>query len=123
MKMIAGNNVVAKLKNLWIYVPIILSAFMPVMAMTNTSLADLNSWPRLHLLITTFFSNPYLIITFLTTLYASLKSFDIKGAWRDSRFNQEKVGPTDPDMEVIIKGQQEVTDQSQVKVDNTKDSQ
>ncbi|TDM15690.1 phage holin [Macrococcus bovicus] len=43
----------------------------------------------------------------------------VKGMLTDSDLSMEKVEPTDPNMDLTIKGEQEVTDESQIEVDNT----
>lgn len=118
MVKLAGNNIGAKLKNAWFYVPLILQVLISAIAGTGTKVETLQTWPAVGRMILDYISNPFLLSLLLIQIYGQLKSFDNKGAWRDDTITNRKPKPTDPDIEIVVDGPPVVTDDTVVILDN-----
>lgn len=115
---IAGNNVGAKLKNVWFYIPIIFQVIISAIVGTGTKVESLQTWPAVWDMIIAYLSNPFLLSLLLIQIYGQLKSFDTKGPWRDNDLTNSKIAPTHPDIKVFKAGESVVDDNTVILADN-----
>lgn len=115
---IAGNNVEAKLKNVWFYIPIVFQIIISAIVGTGTKVESLQTWPAVWDMIIAYLSNPFLLSLLLIQIYGQLKSFDTKGPWRDNELTNSKIAPTHPDIKVVKAGETVVDDDTVILADN-----
>lgn len=112
-----------RFKNPQYVIQIILAIFAPILAYAGLTVQDLTTWKSVWDMLVNALSNPYVLILVAVSVYNATTDPSVKSWLRDSNFTMEKTEPTDPKMPLDIKGKQEVTDRSEVEVDNTKDGQ
>lgn len=95
-----------------------LSIFGPILAYAGISYEDLNTWQKVGDLLLGALKNPYVLGMIGISVYSTITDPTVKSWLVDSKFSREKIEPTDPDVNVVIKGEQNINDESKIKIDN-----
>lgn len=112
-------NLGVRYKNPRFWIALAGSVLPAVFAATQVNPTDLTTWHAVGVFLRDIVTNPYLLMSILFIIYGAVEDFTVDGTLTDSDTTMLKEKPTNPNQDIVVKGPEVVTDESEIIVDNT----